>query len=166
MDSVIRRFTAVFSRLAVVGIACASCGAAQITITKTAAEANPGIYLAEFSGPAEMRDLLLRSLAQCDWFTVVNNPAAATYSLSAAYSAAPVPALDLKVTGGAPGSVTFRQTTRSTRHGWVVYQAVDTLITRLFKNPGLCASSLAFANGKTGTRKCLSAISTAPMPAS
>ncbi len=124
-----------------------------LVIIKRAVDTNPGIFLADFQGPDEIRQRLQRTLTQCDWFTVVASPRDATYVLRAAYTAAPAPCLDMEVTGGKSSVTRFRQTTASARPGWVVYQAVDTLIQKLFTNPGLCASTLAFANGSRGYKE-------------
>ena len=122
--------------------------AAQVTIRKSAADANPGIYVAEVQGPAEIQALVPRILAQSDWFTVVQTAAEATYTLRALYTGAPTPTLDIQVSGGTGSDVSFRQVSRSQRPDWVVYQAVDTLIGKLFHSPGLCASNIAFVNGR------------------
>lgn len=122
---------------------------AQILVAKQAGEANPAIYLADFQGPAPMRAALVRALLQCDWFTPVNQPAGAVYTLKAAAGAG---ALDMQLTGGGL-NLSFRETSRSSLPNWVVYEAVDTLITKVFKVPGLCASSIAFANGARGHKE-------------
>jgi tol-pal system beta propeller repeat protein TolB len=129
---------------------------AQVLIRKTAAEANPGIYLAEVTGPSEIQTLLPRILAQSDWFTVVSTPAEATYTLRARYSESPAPTLEMQVSGGTGSDMAFRQVARSQRQNWVVYQAVDTLIGKLFRSPGLCASSIAFVNGRMGYKEIFS----------
>lgn len=124
-----------------------------VTISKVAGKSNPGIYVADFQGPAEMRDLLVRTLVQCDWFTVLPNASGAMYQVRAAYGESPTPYLDVQVSYGATGNLRFRQTSRNSQRGWVVYQAVDQILTRLFKVPGLCASSIAFANGARGYKE-------------
>jgi len=143
--------TALFSLLP------SSSQAQHVTITKNAMASNPGLYLADFKGPADIRSRLLKVLTQSDWFTVLPTPDGATYKLQASYVTAPAPALEMSLTAGTAGTpISFRQTTRRRSDDWLLYQAVDTLISKVFKNPGLCASNIAFANGRQGFKEIFS----------
>ena len=128
---------------------------AQLTISKSAMASNPGLYLTAFQGPAAVRDRLLKILAQSDWFTVLPTAEGAVYKLQATCLSTPAQTLEMTLSSGTDAVVSFRQTSR--RSGdWLLYQAVDTLITKVFKNPGLCASSLAFTNGRQGFKEIFS----------
>ena len=125
---------------------------AQITVMKSA-ELNPGLCLVDFQGPPEVRAKLQKTLENCDWFTVCPTAANAKYNLRAVYTGGSSPTLEMKVTSADGQGFSFVQTVISPRHDWVIYKAVDTLLNRLFKVPGLCASNLAFVNGARGYKE-------------
>ncbi len=114
-------------------------------VTKQAGDANPSLCLADFSGPAEVRQVLLNTLKRCDWFTVVDGQSAA-YRVRASYGAA---GLEMQVEGGK--SFAFRQPAAEDAK-WTVYRAVDSLIAKAFEKPGigLCATTVAIAIGNSG----------------
>ncbi|NOY80556.1 MAG: hypothetical protein GXP31_06080 [Kiritimatiellaeota bacterium] len=127
---------------------------AQVTIRKTAANSNPALIVESFKGPESTARLFRDTLKRCDWFTVVSDGATAPYRLRAVYSAGPPAVLSVEVlseTGTRVAKV--RQSTRSGETDWLVYRTVDALIRALFRNPGLCASRIAFVNGPTGRKE-------------
>lgn len=138
-----------FAVLCLVTLAVLPAQAQQMVITKERTESNPGIYLADFQGPAPMKEALLRALTQSDWFTPVNQPSSAKYTLKATAVAG---TMDLQLSGGGL-NVSLRESSRSSVPSWVVYQAVDALITKVFQAPGLCATTIAFANGARGRKE-------------
>ncbi len=115
-------------------------------VSKRAGETNPTLCLTSFQGPEEVRQKLLRTLKQCDWFTLTNDPQA-VYTVSASYAGG---GLAMRVDGGATFS--FTQPAADSAE-WTVFRAVDTLIAQAFNKRapfGLCATTLAFAVGSGG----------------
>ncbi|MFA5203091.1 MAG: hypothetical protein WC708_01685 [Lentisphaeria bacterium] len=128
-------------------LAVAAASAEEVNVIKTAASGNPGLCLVDYQGPAAGQARLLKVLTQSDWFTVLPTSGGAKYRLKARYSPG---VIDLELAAGAGMPVRIRQT--SSRPEWAIYKGVDALIEKVFRNPGPCASSIAFVNG-TGTRK-------------
>lgn len=125
--------------------------AAQVHVVKTATETapNPPLFVRNVQAPAGMRDVLVRTLDRCDWFTLVKQPTAGAYILDATAVSTVPPKLQVRVSTASGTTVAnFEQATASTDPNWVVYKAVDALIQRLFQTPGLCASKIAFVSGR------------------
>lgn len=124
---------------------------AQVRVTKTAKEAtaNPPLFVRNVQAPAGVRDALVRTLQRCDWFRVVKQPTAGAYILDATAVSTSPPKLQIRVSSASGTTVAnFEQGTASSEPNWVVYKSVDALIRRLFRNPGLCASKIAFVSGR------------------
>ena len=131
----------------------------QVTVRKQAREGgeNPGLWIAEVRAPAVVRDVLVSTLRRCDWFRIVNSRSEARYLLRAEHVAGSPEAFEVQVTrGDGTPVVSFRQRTRSDEKNWLAYKTVDTLIERIFDNPGLCATKIAFAAGKGAYKEILS----------
>ena len=150
-------FFKTFWRLAAVGVWCggvlafSTSGTAadqeiQGEVIKRAGDTNPSLCLASFQGPEEVRQKLLRTLKQCDWFTITTDPQA-DYTVNASYSGG---SLAIQVAGRA--TLSFTQPAADTAE-WTVFRAVDSLITQAFNKRapfGLCATTMAFAVGSGG----------------
>ena len=127
-------------------------GAQEIRIRKPACEANPTLCLQQFAGPAPLRERFLRVLRRCDWFAVVADPEQAAYRLRCRYQAGAGDgaALELELQSRSGLAFRFRQTAAPEA---LPYAAVDSLIRRVFENPGLCNSRLAFAVAGEGRKE-------------
>lgn len=125
----------------------------RITVRKKAGDANPVLALEHFSGPAEVRAILLRTLRAADWFTVTTDGRAAAYRLRARFRSSPVPHLDLQIAGnGEQGRIRVRgRSGGEVRH--LIHRSVDQLIQRIFDRPGPCEARLAFTIRKEGRRE-------------
>ena len=125
--------------------------AKDVAVVRKEAADNPGVYLASFQGPENIRALLVRTLERCDWFTVLPGPADAAYVLDATYVAGSPAGLQIVARSGAATAADVRQSAGDSEA--LVYRAVDALIAKLFKNPGLCSARLAFTVASGGRRE-------------
>lgn len=126
---------------------------AQVKVVKTAAAENPGLYVASFNGPEDLRRWFVSSLQRCDWFTVLPSRDSAEYVVDCASPGGTPPALDVQVSSRPAQIARFRVTAPGMPVEWVAYRAVDKIIENVFGKPGLCASRIAFAVGAGGRKE-------------
>ncbi|OGV67771.1 MAG: hypothetical protein A3K19_15725 [Lentisphaerae bacterium RIFOXYB12_FULL_65_16] len=126
---------------------------AQVTVKKSAAAENPGVYVASFNGPEDLRRWFVSSLQRCDWFTVAPGRESAEYVIDCASPGGTPPALDVQVSSQTAQIARFRVTAPNMPVEWVAYRAVDKVIESVFRKPGLCASRIAFAVGSGGRKE-------------
>ncbi len=146
-----------FRRLSLLcGLVLALVSSAQPTIVIDAGVSgkNPKLAIASFSGPDSIRAALTSALGACGWFEMTQAAAGAQYQLSAEYQAGPPAQLAVRIVARDGSGFSFAQPALpSEPPEEVVYRAVDTVITKLFKVPGPCAKPIAFVVGAPGNLK-------------
>jgi TolB protein len=137
------------------GVATIVAGSAwgQVTVRKTAGAGNPGLLLRSFEAPPEVQADFRNILQRCNWFNLVSGEAGADYVLDGVLISGTLPTVDIRVVGPGGKVTHFRQQTSSNEPRWLLLRTVDSLIRRLFNNPGLCASRIAFAVGAQGYKE-------------
>ena len=143
--------TAVLS--AAVMLAAAPRGLSQVTVVKARAATNPTVHIAAVDCPPALQKRLREVVGRCDWFTVVPERGNARYTLDCRYSAGPPASLDVRLRADAEVLVSSSQPVKDADWSWPVYRAIDSVISGVFQNPGLCASKIAFAVGGQGCKE-------------
>jgi TolB protein len=143
-----------FSLLCGFVLALVSSAQPTITIDAGVVGKNPKLAIASFSGPDSIRASLASALGACGWFEVTQAAGEAQYQLSAQYQAGSPSQLAVRVAARNGGGFSFTQPgLPGEPPEEVVYRAVDTVISKLFKVPGPCAKPIAFVVGAPGNLK-------------
>lgn len=128
--------------------------AVDVVVRKQAAETNPPLYVSSLDMSPTLRKIMLSTLKRCNWFKVVSSSQEDTYTLSAS-SKNVASEKKLKIRLGEPGGKTHSFVIRSkgADSRLMVYRAVDTVIRKVFNNPGPCESRIAFVMAKNGRKE-------------
>lgn len=128
--------------------AAASNGTHHITIQKSTEGKNPTLAITEFRGPKSIKERFVRILRTADWFKLVSDAKESAYQLRAGFmqnknQAELEFALNTPAADGAEITADVSRSGPKASHQ-VLYRAVDTLIERVFDQPGPCVSRIAF----------------------
>jgi len=126
---------------------------ADITVRKAAAEENPPLYISSLNMPGKVRKLVRSTLRRCDWFNIVSSRQNSGYTLSAAYRSRGEAKLRVQIGQGGRTVTSFVISSSNSDVRNMVYRAVDTVIQKVFDNPGLCHSKIGFVMGKNGRKE-------------
>ena len=146
----LRRLTVACSIL----LAIAAQSQTEITVEAPVESANPGLFVASYSGPAQMRTLLESVLKRCGWFNLKASAEGAHYRVEAACTEGAPPSLRLRVSARQGGGFVLTQPGAPGLPAEdVVYRGVDAMIEKIFRVPGHCSAPIAFAMGAPGNFK-------------
>ncbi|MFO7822213.1 MAG: hypothetical protein R6V56_09210 [Lentisphaeria bacterium] len=126
--------------------------AQHVTIRKTASKENPPLFIADIKAPDTVRKKLRNTLRRCNWFNLVPAKSDARYVLQASYAGSGSSVLRMQVSSEGQVVFKYKEVAPRSTVDQVVYAAVDSLIERIFDNPGPCDSRIAFVLGQ-GDRK-------------
>ncbi len=136
------RFFARFTVL-LLALSCGSSLFAQVIVEKDPTKQNPTLSIVSVKGSDTIVQQLRNDLLYSDWFTVVTDKDA-KYQLSVVAEGGESPSLHLQLKSGNDTLSNRKATAKGDAWVWMVHRAVDQLILDVFKNPGLCASRIAF----------------------
>jgi len=125
--------------------------AADITVRKHAEDRNPSIFIERFDAGPPLRQHFTATLRRANWFRVVDQRQGSVYQLSVVQ---PAPdQLELKLQRDGIVVAHFLQRSAAGKQQDLVFGAIDTLILKVFNNPGPCRGRLAFVLGHDGKKE-------------
>ena len=125
----------------------------EVTVRKAASDLNPPLYIADVKAPGPIQTQLRSTLRRSNWFKIVKTPSKARYVLRASYARTTAAVVKMRLSAGDGQVLSFKEIGRGADADRVVYAAVDTLIEKLFDNPGPCNSRIAFVLGQKGRKE-------------
>ena len=127
----------------------------ELVITKPAKSGNPTLSITSFKGENQALEMLRNNLHFSDWFKLVNSTEA-DYYLSGGLKKDlndVVITIELKDKHGA-GVINFElKTQTATPLKNLINNAVDEIISQIFKTPGFCSSNIAFVKELEGKKE-------------
>lgn len=126
-------------------------GFAQVRVVKSAGDLeNPTLFISGISGNPQVAQVATDDLKNCGWFDVVqgNN---ADYTLQGAFSGSTLALVLRDASGSTVCTVNHPINAENVSHS--VHQAVDEILKKVFKIPGLCATRIAFSAQTTAQAK-------------
>lgn len=126
---------------------------ADITVSKSATETNPPLYIKSLDMPGEAESLMHATLRRCGWFKLVTSDTDGAFVLTASHKDAERQQLKVEVRQDGERIAAFTVKARSENLRRLVYRAVDTVIEKIFDTPGPCDSRIAFVAGKEGRKE-------------
>jgi len=141
------------STTAVLIVICAHHLNAQVRIIKQATDANPRVAIVSFDGGDDVAKRLRDALQRCNWFEVVSEQGKAEYLLRGRHVRGTVESLSVQVSTAAGKLFTVTKTGNSGDTDALVFLAIDDILQKIFKIPGICSSRIAYAVGGKGGKK-------------
>lgn len=115
---------------------------AQVRVLKTAKDQNPTLFYQGVSGNQQLSELIASDLRNCGWFNLISG-ARSDYIISGSSSGS---SLTFKVShGNGIGLFSLNLPINSNNLRWTAHKAVDSVLQKMFKIPGICSTKITFS---------------------
>jgi TolB protein len=128
-----------------------SASSVEITISKTATDQNPSLYLEMSGASPALQQAFRRTLLYADWFALVPQRETARYHIRLDTASGNLLRVEVSEAGKPLTQIMVPLST--SRPAESARRAVDQLIATVFNNPGPCASQIAFAVAQQGYKE-------------
>ncbi len=139
------------------GIILLLCGFAvlagdQPDAARGARRKNPTLKISAWTGSETMRERLKQDLLYADWFELTDGRDADYYLEGNSSKNGTKLSLEL-ILKRPDGALKLKRSSDTSNENWLVHSSVDDLIQKTFKNPGFCATQLAFVKAKDKSKE-------------